>query len=69
MPSTFERQPVLLIVGVVLLGLGTVGAYLEPAQIAKGQQVYADRKCSGCHTIEGQGGKEGPDLSRVGRKR
>jgi cytochrome c2 len=49
--------------------MSALGAYLEPAQIAKGQQVYAEKKCSGCHAIQGEGGTVGPDLSRVGLKR
>lgn len=53
----------------VALSLNMMGAYLEPAQIAKGQQVYAEKKCSGSHVIQGQGGTAGPDLTRVGFKR
>jgi len=30
--------------------------------------VFA-RFCIGCHTIDGEGGKDGPDLSNIGEKR
>ena len=26
------------------------------------------RFCIGCHTIDGEGGKDGPDLSKIGEK-
>jgi nitric oxide reductase subunit C len=34
-----------------------------------GRQLYASQGCSGCHTINGVGGKVGPDLSQVGSRR
>jgi len=41
----------------------------EPPDAAvAGAQVYA-RFCVGCHVIDGEGGTDGPDLSRIGRKR
>lgn len=36
---------------------------------AKGKAVYAANGCAGCHTIEGQGGGMGPDLTQIGRVR
>ena len=41
----------------------------DPAKIAKGEKVYADKKCGICHMTKGRGGKAGPDLSEVGAKR
>lgn len=35
--------------------------------IAKGKQVYADQKCSVCHSIAGQGNPKGP-LDDVGSR-
>jgi mono/diheme cytochrome c family protein len=32
-----------------------------------GATVFVDNGCQHCHTIHGQGGEKGPDLSRVGR--
>jgi mono/diheme cytochrome c family protein len=44
-------------------------ATLASAQdkVAKGQQVYADQKCSLCHSIAGKGNAKGP-LDGVGSK-
>ena len=38
-------------------------------RISRGKQIYSDKQCALCHTIQGKGGKSGPDLSDVGRKR
>jgi putative membrane-bound dehydrogenase-like protein len=39
----------------------------KTGDLAKGKEVYA-KNCQVCHTIEGQGGKVGPDLTGVGVK-
>jgi len=48
-------------------------AYEAPAagDPAKGRQVYlnSNPKCSLCHTVGASGGKFGPDLSAIGKKR
>jgi nitric oxide reductase subunit C len=44
-------------------------AQADPALIAKGEKVYADKKCAMCHAINGKGGKSGGDLTDVGAKR
>lgn len=46
----------------------------EPAKdvfvsIESGKQVFADKACNACHTINGVGGKIGPDLSVYGLQR
>ena len=38
-------------------------------QLTHGATVFADIGCKHCHTIRGNGGKKGPDLSGVGRRR
>jgi mono/diheme cytochrome c family protein len=38
----------------------------DAALIAAGQSVFASNNCARCHAIGGQGGRMGPDLSRVG---
>src|SRR5262245_33852995 len=49
-----------IIVGVGLcLGLATVAA-AQDAKVAKGEKVYADQKCSLCHSIGDKGNKKGP---------
>lgn len=44
-------------------------AEADAAQVAKGQKVYAEKKCAMCHMINGKGGKSGGDLSKVGASR
>ncbi len=54
--------------GCLLLGQSQTWAKADPALIAKGEKVYAGKKCALCHKIAGQGGKIGGDLSKVGAK-
>jgi ubiquinol-cytochrome c reductase cytochrome b subunit len=44
----------------------TLGA---PANYSPDAPVLFQKNCSSCHTINGQGGDEGPDLSSVGSRR
>jgi nitric oxide reductase subunit C len=37
--------------------------------VTPGEAIYKAQGCSACHTIAGVGGKVGPDLSEVGKKR
>lgn len=56
--------------GLVLVPLTSVRIGAEgqdPAQIKRGQQVYAAQKCQTCHMIAGQGKKTSP-LDGVGTK-
>lgn len=41
---------------------------LTEGQIEEGRKIFFGKKaaCSGCHTVENQGGKVGPDLTRIG---
>ena len=43
----------------------------EGGNVNRGKEVFFGRKaaCAGCHTIQGQGGKVGPDLSSIGKIR
>jgi cbb3-type cytochrome oxidase cytochrome c subunit len=40
-----------------------------PVTVEAGKQAFADKYCDACHTINGVGGKVGPDLSVVGLQR
>ncbi len=53
----------------ILLEATAAWAIAEPAQIAKGERVYGEKKCALCHKIMGKGGSIGGDLSTVGAKR
>ncbi len=37
----------------------------DPAAIAAGKKVYEAQSCNGCHAIAGEGGKNGPELTKV----
>ncbi len=38
--------------------------YFEPGSPRRGREVFAAKKCVGCHSIAGAGGHGGPDLAR-----
>lgn len=41
-----------------------------PGSIANGASLFTNQgDCNSCHMIDGQGGRQGPDLSRVGERR
>ncbi|MBI4279439.1 MAG: cytochrome c, partial [Armatimonadetes bacterium] len=37
-----------------------------PGDPTRGEMLFGERGCNGCHTIKGVGGQVGPDLSKVG---
>jgi len=41
------------------------GEYLLPGDVKAGWKVFITKKCSTCHSIWGEGGKEGPDLGTL----
>jgi len=51
-----------------LLNLRPVFSQTDKA-VLQGQDVFQAYKCIRCHSLEGNGGKFGPDLSRVGLRR
>jgi len=57
------RGAVLMLV--VVLGLPPVAAAQDKAAIERGIKVYAEQKCSVCHSIDGKGNARGP-LDSVG---
>lgn len=42
------------------------GAQNDPALLAAGKTAFDNNGCARCHSIGGQGGRMGPDLTRVG---
>ncbi|MDE3102796.1 MAG: cytochrome c [Chloroflexota bacterium] len=49
--------------------LATAVACAEPPAtepIPRGRQLFGQLGCSNCHTIDGQGGHVGPDLTHIG---
>ena len=57
------------VLSALLFVTSIVWAQGDPAQVAKGEKVYLEKKCTVCHAIRGQGGKVGPELTMVGAKR
>jgi len=53
-----------IVTGIVCVGLAAAASAQDKA---KGEQVYADQKCSLCHSIGGKGNAKGP-LDDVGSK-
>jgi len=55
--------------GILALGQTTgaerKGDYLLPGDMKEGWRVFTQKKCSTCHAIWGEGGKEGPDLGSL----
>ncbi|MBI3912277.1 MAG: cytochrome c [Armatimonadetes bacterium] len=57
------------VLGLVLLaGLFFAFMQADAAEVARGKQLYTEKKCSVCHSIAGQGGRAGPALDGVGKK-
>jgi cytochrome c oxidase cbb3-type subunit III len=52
-----------------LSSLGPGGGMIGLGDPEKGQAVYEASGCSSCHSIAGQGGDTGPDLSKIGADR
>jgi cytochrome c oxidase cbb3-type subunit 3 len=48
---------------------GEVKGGAVPGDPRAGKQVYASTGCASCHSIDGQGGSSGPDLSNIGSLR
>lgn len=45
------------------------GDYDLPGDVDRGQQLFAGKgNCSSCHMVNGDGGRTGPDLSRIGSR-
>ena len=57
-----------LLVAVVLTA-SCVQAQDGAALVARGQIVFRDQGCYGCHTVGAMGTPTAPDLSRIGAKR
>src|SRR5437870_3685390 len=53
---------------VVLAALFSIACEEPPATepYARGRQIYRKLDCGRCHVIDGDGGRLGPDLSRIG---
>lgn len=70
MPGTFYNgRQMWQIVGFVRSLSEGRAASLTKGDSNKGHAVYNAKGCSGCHLVNGEGGRKGPDLSRIGALR
>ncbi len=53
----------------VVFSFGAKVAQGEEDLVEKGKQLFTDKKCGFCHSVDGSEGKKGGDLSDVGSKR
>jgi mono/diheme cytochrome c family protein len=63
-PPTNERENLAILAALARLRNGPLPMLDPDAGLAV---VIINSSCLGCHTIDGLGGKDGPDLSRVGQ--
>ena len=50
--------------------LGKVAMKPPPGDAARGAEIYRGKgNCAGCHSVHGEGGVTGPDLSGIGESR
>ena len=56
-----------VLVSCALFSLVTIGSAAAQDQVARGAKIYADQKCSVCHSIAGKGNAKG-SLDGVGSK-
>jgi len=49
--------------------LGRIPAKPVPGDPAHGAEIYRSKGCAGCHSIQGEGGVAGPDLTVIGTSR
>ena len=61
------RRPLPLLFAVGFLAAWAVPALAQDAKVAKGATLFADQKCTLCHSIGDKGNKKGP-LDEVGSK-
>jgi mono/diheme cytochrome c family protein len=60
-------KPGLFVAAAAVLTLAGAGVASAQDAAARGQKVFADQKCSMCHSIAGKGNTKGP-LDNVGTK-
>jgi cytochrome c oxidase subunit 2 len=60
-----KRHLTLAVAAVLLVACASAGAQ---ERVARGQKVYADQGCYGCHQLGKTGTPIGPNLARIGAK-
>lgn len=57
------------VLAVYVRSLGNARPVAVAGNAEKGRAVYQRLDCASCHTIDGQGGSLGPELSKIGQRR
>lgn len=57
----------LMATGMSLAPVSTASAQTDPGP-GRGESLFRDKGCAGCHTLHGQGGQIGPNLDDVGSR-
>lgn len=60
---------VVLVIAAVLLAFSSFAIASSRSQRAHGAAVFSQSGCQHCHSIGNVGGRKGPDLSGVGRRK
>ena len=70
MPAVFFSQDQLWQIVAYVRSLSQARHTAPPAgDAARGQKLFRERGCIGCHLVRGEGGVRGPDLSVIGSQR
>lgn len=69
MPGTTMSDREAVLVAAYVRQFGRKSSSPPPGNPGRGRKVYAESRCSQCHTILGIGGALGPDLSGIGVRR
>lgn len=70
MPGTFfSADQVWQVVAYVRTLSQSGSAAKPPGDAARGEKLIAEKGCSGCHLVRGEGGFRGPDLTVIGSQR
>jgi mono/diheme cytochrome c family protein len=60
---TFEKNDIAdLLVYIRSAGDSVERVYVQPGNPQRGQKLFSEKRCAQCHSIDGRGGRMGPDL-------
>jgi putative heme-binding domain-containing protein len=69
MPGLFYSADRIWQIVAYLRSLNAGAAPAPAADVAQGQKLFTEKGCGGCHRVNGNGGRMGPDLSAAGKTR
>jgi putative heme-binding domain-containing protein len=69
MPGTFFEGTQVWQVIAYIRSLGATAGAAPPGDSKRGETLFREKGCSGCHLARGEGGVRGPDLSFAGSQR